>query len=145
MMNGQKFVYEHFDNLSYTYAWYSFLFVLFLLPINSFVFLLALLGLFITGFVFIMFRTIKFLRQHKNIPSKEQKQMIKRHRFSLKWLWLILGLSILASSVITLFFKQEYVYFAKVSGLIFMLSMFIFLRVFLRGIQSRMNLAPLNP
>ena len=138
-MNEQKFVYEHFNNLSYNFAAWSVLYIGFLfMPILGTSFALAYLVLMIPALLFPLLRVIKFSQSNKNISQSIQKQIIKRHRFSLNWIWLIFSLSVLMPFAVSLFFELDLIFITGIFGLTTMFSMFVFLRLFLSKLQQRM-------
>ncbi len=141
-MSEEKFVYEYFSALSHNFAAWSLLYAgYFSISFSDPWIAFAALALLVPIVLFPLFRGVKFVRSHKAIPNHLQKRIIKRHRFSLKWIWMILCLSATIPFTLALFLELDLLRLAALSGLTAMCGMFVLLRVFLRQLQQRIDVA----
>ena len=147
-MNEQKFVYEHFYAASYTVlgvglvnagVFFGLKHPAFFWPLTP----LLILGLAAVTFAFI--RSIKLSRTYKNIPSKEGRKIIKRYRYSLNWVWPIIGLSLSVSYLASLFYELHALEYMSIFVATFAATQFALTRMFLGTLQSKIDHAALSP
>lgn len=143
-MNEQAFTYEHLDNLSYIWAalavMYS-LMVLFPMLAAPHYILLGPIYAIICASVFLyrFIRAVRSNRKYESLSPKKRMQMIKRHRFSPKWI-IPLGIVSIAISVFcAMIFNLSFIQIMGVWGLSLMVVAFLGLRVFLYGLKSQMT------
>jgi len=145
-MDEHKFTYAYYDTQTYMLAGLT-SFYIGLLISNNFSFVLPLIafGILSLGLiVFAFIRTAKFVRRYKNIDVKTQRQILKRHRYSLNWMWLTLGVSILISFAASWLIGLNVLEATSVFMFVCLSTLFVLTRVFLRYFKSRLNLTPLS-
>lgn len=139
-MNEQTLTYEHFDKCSFLIAAIGLAYIpMILISVINFPMLIAYISILFVFLIFSMGRYVSFIRRQKSLTQKALAQIIKRHRFSLKWFFVNIPLSVFISLICLRIFGMNYIQTIGVFGLIHMLTLFLGIRVFLRNLKRGMN------
>ena len=140
----QAYAYQHFENITY-----------FLFAIGLGLGLIALpffLGTIIELPVFIAFsivwllfltycfsRIVAFARRNKSISQKVQMQIIKRHRYSLKWSYIVIPLSVFTTFTFARIFEMTLIQAGLIFNATLVFTTAIGTGLFLRNLKLRMS------
>ena len=143
-MNEQAYVYQHFENITY------FLFAIGLgIGLNALTFFLGtfieLPVLIVFSIVWLLFltyctsRIFAFARRNKSISQKVQMQIIKRHRYSLKWGYVVIPLSVFITFTVARIFEMTLIQAGLIFNATLVFTTAIGTWLFLRTLKLRMS------
>jgi len=139
-MNEKHFTYDHFDNCSYMFLvlGFGYLGLTFMQVLRAPV-LIAILLVWTTFFAYCMFRMFTFLRQYKNLNSKQQGRIIRRHMYSRKWGLLLIPSCLAITWFIHQFMDLNYLQIIATFAALFFACAFIGIRIFLRSLKPHLK------
>lgn len=141
-MTEQTFTYAYFDTFSYFFAALAMGYSLMVfMPVLAAPILILYAIICFSFLLYRFFRIVRLSQKYKSISPQEQRQMIKQHRYSFKWILPILLGSILTAFLCAQIFALDLVQISGVWGVSLMLLLFLEQRVFLRGLKSEMGAA----
>ncbi|MGB0908452.1 MAG: hypothetical protein ACPGVT_13245 [Maricaulaceae bacterium] len=139
-MNEQEFTYEHFDNASYLLAALGLgYFLLVMIPTINGPLVIAYSITWLIFFIYSIARFTSFIRRNRSLTQKEQGQIIKRHRYSLKWGYLVIPFSVFIPFVFSRIYDMTFVQIIGIFVVTFMLVSVFGIRLFLRNLKLRIK------
>lgn len=142
-MNEQAFTYDHFNNASYLFVAIGLSYIpIIMIPVITVPMMVTYWIAWLVFFTYSMTRFVSFTRRHKSLTRKKYSEIIKRHRYSLKWGFIVIPVSIFLCFICERIVGMNYLQIIGTFGLMSMLMSFIGIRVFLRNLNHDMNTVP---
>lgn len=136
--NEKTFVYGHYESVSWMFLVMGAVYSLIAASIKFTTTELSLIIFTIMlAFLSSLLPSIRFLFKNRHLSQKEQSQIIKKHRYSLKWGFLTITLCLSITYFISLIFEVRFQQPLFIPLGVFMLVHFVALRIWLKNLKKR--------
>jgi len=141
-VNEQAYAYQYFENITY------FLFAIglglialpfFLAPIIELPVFIAFSIIWLLFATYCFSRIVAFARRNKSISQKVQIQIIKHHRYSLKWGYIVIPLSVFITFIFARIFEMTLIQAGLIFNATLVFTTAIGTCLFLRNFKLRMS------